>query len=228
MYFRNRAQAGRQLAERLTMYATSNCTVVALSPGAVIVGAQIAMKIHAEMAILLTENIVLPGEKDPFAAISTANTFTYNNMFSTGEIEEFAAEYLSYIEQERIQKMHHLHQLLGSEGEIKRDMLRRHVVILVADGLNNGFSIDVAADFLKPIKMKRLVVATPLASVQAVDRMHLQTDEIHCLSVVGNYMETDHYYQDNTIPDTRSLMKVIRNTPINWIRPGMSTAHMAK
>lgn len=206
------------LAELLVGYQSKNCFVVALSPGGVIVGAQIAMKIHADLAMLLTEDISLPGEKDPLAAVSTENTFTYNKLFSKGEIEEFTADYMSYIEQERMQKVHKLHQLMGKDGEIKKDLLRRHVVILVSDGFIDGFPLDVADDFLKPIKTKRLVIASPLASVAAVDRMHLLGDEVHCLSTVANYINTDHYYTDNTIPDTDGLLKVIRNTPIHWFR----------
>lgn len=216
MYFKNRAEAGRTLASELLQYRVKNCAVVALSPGAVLIGAQIAMKLHADLMMLLTENIVLPGELMPLAGLTGNNTFTYNNKFSTGEIEEMRSDYLGYIESQRIEKLHRLHQLLSAGGEIRRDMLRRRVVIVVSDGLKNGFSLDIAAEYLKPIKMQRLIVCTPLASVSAVDRMHLVADEVHCLSVVENYMDTDHYYTDNTIPSTSNLLKIMRNTPINW------------
>jgi putative phosphoribosyl transferase len=166
--------------------------------------------------MLLTENVVLPGESKPLAGLTSNNVFTYNNMFSTGEIEEMRADYLSYIEAQRIEKLHHLHMILSSGGEIKRNMLRRRVVILVSDGLSNAFSLDIAAEFLKPIKMQRLIVCTPIASVDAVDRMHLVADEVHCLSVIENYMHTGHYYADNTVPNTPNLLKIMRNTPINW------------
>lgn len=218
MYFHNRAEAGRELAKTLKQYKKQNTTVVALSPGGVIVGAQIAMKLHSHLAMLLTENIVLPGELTPLAAISSEDTFTYNNKFSTGEIEDLHGEYLGYIEAQRLEHLHHLHSLLGADGEINRDLLRRHVIILVSDGLANGFSLDVAAEFLKPIKAARLIVATPLASVPAVDKMHLLGDEIHCLSVIDNYMETNHYYDDNTVPNTEGLLKVIHNIPLHWDR----------
>jgi putative phosphoribosyl transferase len=218
MYFRNRAGAGRQIAAQLTDYATKNVAVVALSPGAVIVGAQIAMKLHGYLMMLLTEDITLPGENSPLAAVSSDNTFTYNNKYSAIEIEEMKSEYLSVIEQQRREKLHKLHVLLGADGEIDRKYLQRHVIILVSDGLSNGFSLDVAAEFLKPVADTKLIVATPIASVTAVDRMHLLGDEIVCLDVLENYMDTNHYYDDNTIPDTKDLIKVIKNLPIHWIR----------
>lgn len=189
---------------------------MALSPGAVIIGAQIAMKLHANLALLLTESIYLPGENDPLAAMSSAGTLTYNNMFSPGQIEEYVAEYHHFIEEKRIEKLHKLNKLVGMDGEINKDRLRHHVVIAVSDGLSTGFSLDIAATFLKTVAIKKLVVATPIASIPAVDRMHLFADEIVCLSVVVNYLSTNHYYDDNTIPSTDHLFELIRNIAVNW------------
>ena len=216
MYFKNRAQAGRELVKKLGDYQNKQVVILALSPGAVIIGAQIAMKLHANLMLLLTESIYLPSEPDPIAALSSAGTFTYNNMFSPGQIEEYATEYHHFIEAKRIESMHKLNKLVGNGGEINKNYLRNHVIIAVSDGLPSGFSLDIAASFLKTVAIKKLVVATPLASVPAVDRMHLFADEIVCLSVVANYMSTNHYYDDNTVPRTEQLFEVMRNISINW------------
>jgi putative phosphoribosyl transferase len=216
MYFKSRAEAGRMLAAKLTSYSNKNSVVVALTPGAVIVGAQIAMEIHSTLMMLLTENITLPGEIDPLAAVSSENTFTYNNKFSTGEIEELHDEFLGLIESQRLEHLHHLHALLGHGGEMHRELLKHKVVILVSDGLSSGFSLDVAADYLKSVRVKKLIVVTPVASVSAVDKMHLVGDELICLSVAENYIETNHYYDNNTIPDTEGIVKILMTTPVNW------------
>lgn len=204
------------MVEKLEKYQKVNCVVVALTPGAVILGAQIAIRLHAMLMMLLTENITLPGENVPIAAITADNTFTYNNKFSTGEIEELHDEFVGYIEEQRLEKLHHLHSLLGHGGEIHRELLARRTIILVSDGLSSGFSLDVAADYLKPVKIQRLVIATPIASIPAVDKMHLVGDEIVCLSVIENYLDTNHYYEDNTIPPMDDLIKVITSMPVHW------------
>lgn len=218
MYFRNRAEAGRLLAEQLDEYKHTNTTIIALSTGAVIVGAQIAMRLHSSLTMLLTENIILPGEHDPLAVIASDNTFTYNDKFSTGELEMMRSEYLGVIEGQRLAKLRKLHALLGHGGEIHRELLQRRTVILVSDGLNSGLSLDMASDYLKPVRTERLVVVTPVASVQAVDKMHLVGDDIICLSVKENYIETNHYYDDNTIPPVEDLIKIITTTPLHWDR----------
>lgn len=216
MYFRNRAEAGRMLAGGLLEYRVKNCAIIALSPGAVLVGAQIAMRLHADLMLLLTGDITIPGENTALAGVTSNNTFTYNSKFSSGELDEMRSEYLGVIEAQRLERLHNLHVMLSDGGEIKRELLNRRVIILVSDGLSSGFSLDIANEFLKPVKLQKLIIATPIASVPAVDRMHLVGDEVHCLSTIENYMDTNHYYDENAIPDMPSILKIMRNTPVNW------------
>lgn len=215
MYFKDRATAGRMLAEKLEKYDNQQCAVVALNSGGVVVGAQIAIRLHASLMVLMSDKIVIPGERDPLAVMTT-NTFTYNNALSSGQIDEFASEYRGVIEAQRIEKFHKLNMLLSNGGEINPKYLHNHTVILVSDTLQSGISLAVAADFLKPIRIKKLIIATPLASVDAVDRMHLLGDEIYCLSVPDNLMEADHYFDDNTIPNHEDALKIIRNISMTW------------
>lgn len=194
MYFNSRADAGQKLAEEMMQYKDSQCVVVALSNGAVLVGEQIAKQIHSELSLLLSEGIDLPGEHTTVGTVNQGGGFTYNSALSYGEIEEYYSEFHGYIEDQKRQKFSKMNRLLGSSGTIEASMLKGKVVILVSDGFKTGLSLDAAMSFLKPVKLSRLVVATPIASVQAVDRMHILADELHCLSVTDNYISTSHYY----------------------------------
>ncbi len=224
MYFKNRADAGRQLADKLKKYRKEQCTVVSLNSGGVLVGAQIAMRLHAALAVLLSDDIILPGENEPLASM-TSNTLTYNKSLSQGEIDEFVSEYHGTIEDQRVEKFHALNRLLSDGGEIDPKLLKNHGVILVSDALQNGISLEVAADFLKPDKLKKLIVATPIASVDAVDRMHLIGDEVYCLNVAENLMESDHYYDDNFLPGHKEAVKIVRNISLNWDINAAAPAH---
>jgi len=216
MYFKSRAEAGRILAKKLTKYQKENIAVVSLSEGGTIVGAQIAMRLHGSLSVLLTESIYLPGEHEAIAAVTSEGTFTKNNMFSAGQLEEYMAEYHGYIDEQRTSKMHQMNLLTSHDGEINKKNLRHHVVILVSDGLTNGFSLSVAEDFLKTVAIKKLIIVTPVASVDAVDRMHLVADEIYCLDVKPNYISTNHYYDDNTIPTADDMFLVMKRISTNW------------
>lgn len=217
MYFKSRVQAGQLLADDIDKkYHDHKCAVIALSDGAVMVGAQIAMKLHCVLTMLLTDAIHLPREEMAVGGISQDGSFSYNNFYSPGEIEEFVSEYRTFIEQEKMSKMSQMHRLQGKGGLIRKSLLRDHTVILVSDGLSNGFSLDLAVEYLKPIRIKRLIVATPLASVPAVDRMHILADEIFCLSVLPDYMNTDHYYDSPDIPSHEMIVKTIEEVVTHW------------
>lgn len=217
MYFASREDAGKNLAEEIAKkHGGSDCAVVALSDGGVVIGAQIALKLHAVITMLLSEPITLPRENDAIGGISQDGSFAYNSMYSPGEIEELLMEYRSYIEEEKFSKLAQTHRLLSMGGVIKKSLLRGKNIILVSDGLASGFSLDVAVEFMKTIATKKLIVATPIASVSAVDRMHILADEIYCSSVVGDYISTDHYYDHQDIPSHDRVVKAIEQIMNHW------------
>ena len=137
-------------------------------------------------------------------------------MFSVGEIEEYAAEFHGYLDEQKREAFQRINRLLGDGGLIDKSMLLDRTIILVADGLDNGASIDVAMDFLKPIRTAKIVVTTPVASVPAVDKLHMSADELHILDVKENFMGTNHYYSDNTVPSHEETVAKINQIVLNW------------
>ncbi len=217
MYFNSRVDAGQKLAGKIaSKYQGQPCAVVGLSDGGVMIGAQIALQLNCVLTMLLSDTIELPREETAIAGISQDGAVSYNPAYSSGEIDEMVGEYHGFLEQAKMEKMHAMHRQAGHGGLIRKDLLRDRVVILVSDGLVNGFSLDIAAEFLKPIKTKKLVVATPLASIPAVDRMHILADDIFCLSVVQDYMDTDHYYDVRDVPPHELVIKTIERVVSNW------------
>ncbi len=217
MYFEDRETAGQILANELVeKYRYENCAVLALSDGGVVVGEQIAKALHCVLNLLIVEKIEVPGEGVSFGAVSQTGDFTYNASFSSGEIEEYQSEYYGYLEEKKREAFEKINRLVGDGGLIDPDLLRDRVVILVSDGLNGGSSVDVAADFLKPIRLKRLVAAVPVATVQAVDKLHVLADELHILDVKSNFLGTDHYYEKNIVPSHEETIKKINEIILNW------------
>lgn len=217
MYFKSRVEAGQKLADMISKkYQGQQCAVVGLSDGGVMVGAQISLRLNCVLTMLLSDTIELPREDTAIAGISQDGAVSYNNAYSPGQIEDFVSEYHNIIEQEKLEKIHEMHRLVGKGGLIRKDLLREHVVILVSDGLSNGFSLDIAAAFLKPIHVAKLLVATPLASVQAVDRMHILADDIFCLSVIEDYINTEHYYDNQDVPPHDLVVKTVEQVVSHW------------
>lgn len=218
MYFTDRKQAGGLLAEKLKeKYRYENTIVLSLSDGGIIVGEQIARQLHCSLAMLYTDPIVLPdNSKTEVAMIDQAGNVTYDKMLPTGQLDEFVSEFHSHFDQQIIEKMHHLNTLVSNIGKASPDVLRGHNVIVVTDGAKTGAQFDAALAYLKPIAVERVIAAVPVASVAAVDRLHVLFDELHCLNVTPNFIETDHYYEDPEIPEHEELMTRISDITESW------------
>lgn len=218
MYFKSRVEAGQTLAKQISQkYKGQECAVVALNDGGVMVGAQIALQLHSVLTLLVNEAISLPRENTAVGGITQDGSFSYNKQYSQGEIDEFVAEYYQFIEQEKMSRMQEMHREQGKGASlIRRGLLKDKNVILVTDGLLDGFALDVALSYLKTIHINKLIVATPLASVPAVDRMHVLADDIYCLSVLEEYINTDHYYDVNDIPPHDRIVKTVGQIVSHW------------
>jgi len=217
MYFASRVQAGRTLGAQIAeKYRYENCAVLALSDGGAMVGAQIAARLHCVLTLLESAEIFLPREPQAVAGITSGGSLAYNHSYSDGEIDELVGENYNFIEQEKLLKMHDLNRLVGTSGTINRELLAGHNIIVVSDGLKTGFLVDLAVEFLKPIAIEKLIMAVPFASVQAVDRMHVLADELYCLSVIDDYISTDHYYDKHDVPDHAMVLKTIERIVLQW------------
>lgn len=211
MYFASRVQAGRMLASRLVdKYKDKQTVVLALDDGGVVVALQISQQLNCPLMLLSSSEIMLPREPTAIAGITDNGVFSYNHSYSDGEIDELAGEYFHLIEQEKLTEMHILNHLQGSGHTTDIERIRQSDIIIVSEGLKTGFKLDLASQFLKPIETGKIVVAVPFASVQAVDRMHVMADDLYCLSVVSDYIDTDHYYDQKDVPDHEIIIGTIQ------------------
>lgn len=197
------------MAERLAEYRDDTVVVMALTSGAVLVGEPLKRTLGAELTLLLSRDIKIPGEQSVIGTVDQAGGFTFNNMFSTGELEELVMEFHNQIEADKLNVLADMHHVLGQAGLMERHALTDKVVVVLSDGVINGVAFDAAFNYLKPIRLKRTIAAAPVASIPAVDRMHILSDEIHVLSVVDNYLETSHYYETNDIPNSKAVLKLL-------------------
>ena len=215
-YFPSRKAAGDLLADQLIKYRYDDCAVICLSDGAVVVGAQIAARLHCPLNMLLTEDIKLLGEQDALAEIDQTGGVTYNGLYSEVEIDEMKGENQSYIEQQKIDKMFEINRLLGQGGVIKADLLRNRNIIVVSDGLMEGLPMRAVTEYLKPIRIRKLIIATPFASIRAVDLMHILADEIFCINVIEDIISVNHYYDDNRMPSHEKVVEILEDIILNW------------
>jgi len=217
MYFHSRAEAGEQLARLLVdTYRYENVAIVALGDGGVAVGEPIAERLHCVLTLLISEEVDVPGENQSFGAMSQTGQFTFNSELGAGAVNEYVTEYHGYFEEQKRQALHRINKLIGDGGVIDQALLQDHTIILVSDGLNDRTILDVALDFLKPVRVPKLVIVAPIASVELVDKVHLIADELHILDVKTNYLDTDHYYDQNDLPSHEETIAKINQIVLNW------------
>ncbi len=211
MYFPSRGAAGEELAKQLyVQYHDSNTVILAMSSGGVLVAEPIGRHLKLPIFMLANEEIDLPGTfRERVGAVDQSGDFTYDMHLSEGERDEVYSEYHGHLDSERATATHKINQTLGSSGFIHREDLDHKNIMLVDDGMKDPAVLDVVINFLKPVTSPRIIGIIPVCSIDAIDRLHIATDEIHVLSPKENYISTDHYYDDNNLPSDVEARDII-------------------
>ena len=89
-------------------------------------------------------------------------------------------------------------------------------------------AFDMAYDYLKKIHYKKIVMVAPIASIKAIDKMHIIADEIICLSVTNDIFDADHYFAINKMPDQDEITDILNNTALKWQNPSQLTNRSAR
>ena len=217
MYFESRYQAGEMLAQSIyDQYRYEDCALVALNDGGVLVGQPIAELLHTFLMMLVTENIEIPGEGLTFGSVSQNGNFTYDGNLSVYERDGYTSEFNGYLQEKKREAFQKINRLVGDGGTVDFSMLNDRNIILVTDGIDNKFSIDAVKDFLKPVRSQRIVIASPVAGTEAVNKLHQAIDELHILDIKGNYIVTKHYYDDNQVPSHEEMIRTINQNILKW------------
>jgi len=217
MYFHDRAQAGDRLADEMMEYRFENSVVLALSPGGVAVGEQIARRLHTQLTLLLTARITAPGDKSlVLGAIDQTGVFTYNSMISPGELEEYMEDMRGYLEEAKLQQMYQMVSVVGDHGLADPAQIEGRNVILATDGVKNGLSFDAALHYLSRLSVEKTIGAVPVGPAETIERLHGLLDELHYLYIPDNFISVSHYYTDEDKIDPDSVMGRIDNVVANW------------
>ena len=218
MYFHNRAEAGDRLADELMDYRFENTAVLALSPGGVAVGEQIAKRLHCTLSLLLTARISAPGEDSlVLGTIDQTGTFTYNSMIPAGEMEEYLEDMRLYLEEQKLQQMYHMTTVIGEHGLADPAQLSGRNVIIATDGVKNGLSFDAALHFLSRIHVEKTIGAVPVGPAEVIERLHGLVDALHYLYIPENFFDVAHYYTDEPKIDPATVMDRINGVVSGWV-----------
>ncbi|HEV3139976.1 MAG TPA: phosphoribosyltransferase [Vicinamibacterales bacterium] len=199
--FSDRADAGRQLATRLTAYANRDDVVVlALPRGGVPVGCEVAHALHAALDVFLVRKLGVPGHPElAMGAIASGGV----RVVSRGIVDELgiAAETIERIaEQERIELERRDRLYRGTRS---LPALANRIVILVDDGLATGATMEAAIAAVRQFHPARIVVASPVGARETCQRLSSIADEVVCAEMPNFFQAVGLWYAkfDQTTDD---------------------------
>ena len=199
-FYRDREAAGRALARSLmnTPYAMEDPVVMSIPRSGVPLAGVVAEELDCDLDICLVRRIVSPTDPNKtIAAVTENGDIHLTDRSSWGwcrkYIEEVRARELADIRQRR---------LFYNTPAIS---IRRRTVILIDDGVATGSTILAAIHTLRKQNPAKIVVATPFASREAVDKIcKKKVAEMIALYVPPTFnVLAQHYLDFTSITDTQ-------------------------
>ena len=195
MQFRNRVDAGRQLAAALMTFKGCDGVVLALPRGGVPVAAEVARALNVPLELLLVRKIGAPCQ--PELAIGSVMdgeapiiVRDVERMRLTGtsprQFDETCVRELAEIERRR--KLY--------IGSLPQAPVTGKVAIVVDDGLATGNTMRAALQAVRLRKPAMLVMAVPVAPAGTLEAFRDDADHIACLATPVPFGAVGNFYDD--------------------------------
>ncbi len=177
--FKDRRDAGRRLAGRLSLY-RHNAVVLAIPRGGVPVGYEVARALGVPLDVIVPRKLPIPSDPEAgFGAVAPDGTVVLNEHLlaylglSVEDIEKIVGEVLTEVRR-RVREY---------RGDRPYPSLKNKNVIVVDDGLASGYTMIAAVRAIKKERPGRVIVAVPCSPRTSVDRLEKEADEVACLAV---------------------------------------------
>jgi predicted phosphoribosyltransferase len=190
--FKDRHEAGQQLAQKLMHYADQpDVIVLGLPRGGVPVAYEVATALRAPLDVWLVRKLGTPGQRElamgaiAFGDIQIINSEVVDALgISEGQIARVAEQ-----EQQEIERRSRLFRSSDKPPEVEGRQ-----VIVVDDGLATGASMSAAVNSIKQKNPARLVVAVPTASPATCNAIRREVDEMSCLMTPEPFISVGSWY----------------------------------
>ena len=190
----NRAEAGRQLAERLGDYAgRDDVVVLGLPRGGVPVAAEVARALEAPLDVFLVRKLGVPGREElAFGAIALGGARVLNgDVVAALGIDDETIESVASREQAELERRAEAYR-----GSAEPPDVRGRTAILVDDGLATGATMRAAVEAVRALGPERVVVAVPAAASETCAQLARHVDEIVCLLTPEPFVAVGLWYRD--------------------------------
>lgn len=190
MTFSSREEAGQELGRYLEKQRVHADLVLGLPRGGVVVAAEVARLLQLPMGVLIVRKIGHPRNREfAVGALAEGDVVVFDqpaialSSASQDEIQSVIAE-----EKERLQK--YQRQFERADTPQLSDLS----VLIVDDGLATGATTEAAILSARKRMARKVMVAVPVASSTAFDRIRRVADEVFAVFVDPEFDAVGHYY----------------------------------
>jgi len=210
MRFKDRIEAGRQLAAALGHYAGRHDVVVlALPRGGVPIGAQVAQALHAPFDVFVVRKLGAPGHPElAIGALASGGV----RVLSGDLIEELGipralVEQIAVRERLELERRDRLYR-----GDRQLPQLLDRTVILVDDGLATGATMEAAVEAVRVYHPARVVVAAPVCARDSAARLERIADVVVCAQTPEPFRAVGLWYEQFEQTTDEEVVRTLENT----------------
>jgi putative phosphoribosyl transferase len=192
--FRDRAEAGRVLAQKLRAYAgRSDVLVLALPRGGVPVAFEVAQALDVPLDVFLVRKLGVPGHEElAMGAIASGGIAVLNEAtLRYLRVPDEVIDAVAAKEQRELERRE-----LAYRGARTAPEIRGRTIILIDDGLATGSTMRAAVAALRQQGPAQIVVAVPIAAPKTCDAFRAEVDEIICAVMPELFYAVGLWYKD--------------------------------
>jgi len=190
--FADRLEAGLLLARELAGLKQKRAVVLGIPRGGIVVAQTLAGEIDADVDIVLSRKLGTPGQTELAMGAMAEDGEVFLNDYIIREVGVSPSE----IEQEKERQMAEIRrrtQLI--RAVLPKVPLKDRIAVITDDGVATGATMQVAVWAILREKPQKLIVAVPVASSEAVNRLAQDADEILCLRLPPMFMAVGQFYR---------------------------------
>ncbi|HEV2375649.1 MAG TPA: phosphoribosyltransferase [Streptosporangiaceae bacterium] len=207
MRFRDRADAGRRLAQRLSHLRGEDVVVLGLPRGGVAVAAEVARELYAPLDVILVRKLGVPAQPElGRGAIGEDGTRIINS-----EVIRYARvseQELARVEQRERSELRR--RADRYRGDRTRLPLAGRTAVIVDDGIATGSTARAACHVARAQGAERVVLAVPVAPRAAATMFDGDADEVVCLVMPERFLAIGEWYEDFTQTSDEEVVRALR------------------
>ncbi|MFQ5940829.1 MAG: phosphoribosyltransferase [Nitrososphaerales archaeon] len=210
MRFKDRNDAGLQLAARLAWLKEEKVIVLAIPRGGVVIADVLAKSLGATLDVLVPRKLGAPYNPELAigAVMHDGSSYINEHVIKTLRIEQ------NYITTEiENQVMEIKHRLALFRGNSCYD-LKGKTIVLVDDGVATGATMKVAILWVKKQKPRKVIIAVPVAPSEVVRKLNEMVDMSLALHMPTEFGAVGEFYEDFEQISDEEVTNMIRKYKI--------------